>query len=438
MPPHNLKALHDDYQDVRVRNVTKEFAELEVVVYPLNTNAEAIKGNPTWKKDYAGMTEYLAPGVTTNWDHAMRTGLLRELARDGIDLDTLTDKEVVEQVSRWLFKRSTYRPMFGTFFVHFPGGKPQALPGLEAAFEREKGDPTWTVQQQFEHELLGKQMFERKTYGTCTSTAVYQTTVLRALGIPARMILCIPLADGSDPAQVALVEQGLTHRRVRWEALMGVIASEGFSSHTFCEVFVGGRWRRLNYTTLGQNVLDWNYLGLMVKAHTFRDLSEARLGETWRTRYAKGERSASFPRGNPYRLMEVGDHFGRHATVANPPAAKEHGQITIGKAYWVDGKSTPEEVRKARSLWIDTQRGDGCFLVHGEEWFEEAGDYLPVQTLLAPGYPRFPASGPGPRGRVVPTFARLFHRSIPGTPGDRNDYSGDRVPENGPRRSVYP
>src|SRR5204863_7966354 len=49
MPPYNLKALNDDYQDVRVRKETKEFVELEVVVYPLNSNAEAIKGNPNWK-----------------------------------------------------------------------------------------------------------------------------------------------------------------------------------------------------------------------------------------------------------------------------------------------------------------------------------------------------------------------------------------------------
>jgi hypothetical protein len=120
MPPYNLQALTDDYQDVRVRKETKEFVELEVVAYPLNTNAEAIKGNPNWKKDYAGMKEYLAPGITTNWDNAMRQDLLRELAKDGIDPDKLTDQEVVERVARWLFKRSTYRnmfPVFGAFLL---------------------------------------------------------------------------------------------------------------------------------------------------------------------------------------------------------------------------------------------------------------------------------------------------------------------------------
>jgi hypothetical protein len=380
MPPYNLGALNDDYQDMRVLQQTKDFAELEVVVYPFNSNAAAIRGNPTWKKDYAGMKEYLAPGVTTNWDDALRADLLRELAREGIDPDQLTDKEVVEQVSRWLFKRSHYRYMFGTFFVGFSSGKPEILPGLEKAFEREKGDPKWTVQEQFEHELFGKQMFAHKTYGTCTSTAVYQTTVLRALGIPTRMILCIPPADGSDPAQVERLEKGLTNHRVRQDACLGVIAGgDSFASHTFCEVFVGGRWRRLNYTTLGQNVLERNYLGLMIHVHTFKDLSEANLAATWGSRYARGRRDEPFVHSNPYRLLEVSDHFGKYAQVPNPPADKELKQVTIAKAYWPEAEAAPAEIRQLR--W-SKEPGSGRFFVHCEEWLQDAGDYLQYKRFM--------------------------------------------------------
>jgi hypothetical protein len=379
MRPYDLAALTDDYQDVRVLKETRDYAELEVVVYPFNTNAEAIAANAHWKKDYAGMTAYLAPGVTTNWDDAMRADLLRELARDGIDPDKLTDREVVEQVSRWLYKRSQHRNMFCTFYVGFPGGKATVLPGLESAFDREKGDKAWSVREQFEHELFGKEMFAHKTYGTCTSAAVYQTTVLRALGIPTRMILCVPLADGSDPAQVALVEKSLTNHRVRGIASTGVVQGEGFTSHTFCEAFVGGRWRRLNYTTLGQNVLERNYLGLMVKVHTFNDLSEAQLAETWGTRYATGQRTDEFPRNNPYRLLEVSDHFGKHAQVPNPPAAKEHTRVTIDKAYWPDAKDAPADVRGLRT---NAPESDGRFFVHGVEWFDDAGDYLQYKLFM--------------------------------------------------------
>jgi RNA polymerase sigma factor (sigma-70 family) len=381
MPPYNVRALNDDYQDVRVRKETKDFVELEVVVYPFNSNAESIKGNLNWRSDYAGMKEYLAPGVTTNWDGRMRQDLLRELARDGIDPDKLTDKEVVEQVSRWLFKRSQYRDMFCTFYVGFRDGKPAVLPGLGPAFERDKGDPKWTAREQFEHELLGREMFARKTYGTCTSTAVYETTVLRALGIPTRMILCIPLADGSDPAQVEMIEKGLTNHRVRQDAYLGAISGgTSFASHTFCEVFVGGRWRRLNFTTLGQNVLERNYLGLMVHVHTFKDLSEANLAATWGTRYATGRRDDLFPHSNPYRLLEVSDHFGKYAKLPNPPADdRELRQVTVARAYWPQAKDAPAEIRALR--W-GSEPGSGRFFIHGDEWLEDAGGYLQYKSFM--------------------------------------------------------
>jgi Transglutaminase-like superfamily len=378
MPPYNIQAMSDDYQDVRVLSETKEYVELETVVYPFNSNSE-IQANSSWKRDYAGMLEYLTPGITTNWDEEMRKDLLRELRMDGIDPDKLTDKEVVEQVSRWLFKRSQYRYMFCTFYVGFADGKPQVLPGLEQAFEREKGDPQWTVQQEFEHELFGKSMFNNKTYGTCTSTAVLQATVLRALGIPTRIILCIPLADGSDTAQVEMLD-GLTNHRVRCDAALGALSGgSSFASHTFCEVFVGGRWQRLNFTTLGQNVLERNYLGLMVHVHTFRDLSEANLAATWGTRYAKGKRDAVFPHSNPYRLLEVSDHFGKYAKLPNPPVETEHKRVTIERVYWPESPNASPEVLKMPG---GAEEGGGRFFIHGQEWFENAGDYLQYKLFM--------------------------------------------------------
>jgi len=380
MPPYNLKALTDDYQDVRVLAETPEFVELEAVVYPLNTNAEGITAAADWKAACAGMTESLAPGTTTNWDESLRGDLLRELARDGIEPERLTDKEVAERVSRWLFEHSRHKNMFCTFYVGFDGGRPFVLPGLEKAFERDKGDPKWTTSEQFAHELFGREMFARKTYGTCTSTAVYQATVLRALGIPTRMILCIPLADGSDPVQIDMIDRGLTHHRVRCDAALGVISGgASFSSHTFCEVFVGGRWRRLNFTRLGQNILERNSLGLMVKVHTFHDLSEADFAATWGVRYAKGLRQEPFVHSNPYRLMAVSDRFGESAKIPNPPAEHELSQATVSRAYWPDSPAAPAAVRNSRG---GAEAGGARFFVHCDEWLENAGDYLQYKLFM--------------------------------------------------------
>ncbi len=224
MPPYNLAALNDDYQDVRVIAETKDYAEIEVVVYPLNTCAGTITSNSNWRVEYGGMREFLAPGVTTNWDAAMQEQLLVELRSSGIKPEKLTDKEVVEKVSRWMYSRARHRNMFCTYYVHFPGGKASVFPGLEQAFEREKGSSDWSVSEQFASELFGKEMFNRKIYGTCTSAAVAQATVLRAVGIPTRLIIAIPVADASDDEQVALVGKGISHHQVRSETMTGLAA----------------------------------------------------------------------------------------------------------------------------------------------------------------------------------------------------------------------
>jgi hypothetical protein len=327
MAPYNKTAFNDDYQDARVLAEKDGHADVEFVVYPFNSNAEAIRGNPTWRRDYAGMKECLAPGVTTNWDEAMRRELLRELARAGIDPDKLTDKELVEKVSAWVVRSFKYRGAFCTHYVHFPEGKPAVLPGLEKAFERDKGDKAWSVREQFEHELLGKEMFRHRTYGSCTSAAVLEATVLRALGVPTRIVLAIPVLDASDPAQVGMAEKGLKNHEVRSTVFEAALKHGGsYTAHTFLEVYVGHRWRRLNYRTLGQNVLDRNYLGLMVHVHTFRDLSGANLAATWGKRYALGLRDDNFRHGNPYRLLEISDLFGARASTRKSPSARRTGK----------------------------------------------------------------------------------------------------------------
>ena len=79
MPPVNLECLNDDYQDARVVSRGENFVELEVIHYPLNTNAQAIRGNPDWRRDAESKQEYVRPGITTNWDDAMRRELIAAL-----------------------------------------------------------------------------------------------------------------------------------------------------------------------------------------------------------------------------------------------------------------------------------------------------------------------------------------------------------------------
>jgi hypothetical protein len=141
---------------------------------------------------------------------------------------------------------------------------------------------------------------------------------------------------------------------VRRTLLLGLSSATGYANHTFNEVYVGGRWVRLNYKTLGQNSLDANTMGLLTHVNTFNDLSEVPLAATWGKRYALGERDALFRYGNPYRCEQVSDHFGKYARVKNP-SINEHRAITISRAYWADAADAPDMIKQAKP-W---SRNDG-------------------------------------------------------------------------------
>ena len=248
--PVNIKAINDDYQDARVLSEKENYIELEVIHYPSADIDVPNKANRNWKKVTPTLKEYVMPGPATNWDDRMRRDLLAELKADGIMVDKLTDKQVVERVSSWLIRKSrNLDKVFTTFYAYFPDGLPEIYPGLEHAFEREfnrdKDNYGWSIDQHFDHELLGKGMFYNKTRGSCTSLAVYLTTVLRALGIPTRMVIVIPAIDSNDEDQLRMIERGISHHKIR-KALLGAFRSQhGFVAHTFNEVYIDGRWCRL-------------------------------------------------------------------------------------------------------------------------------------------------------------------------------------------------
>jgi hypothetical protein len=123
------------------------------------------------------------------------------------------------------------------------------------------------------------------------------------------------------------------------------------------EVFVGGRWRRLNYDRLGQNVLDPDFLGLMVHVHTFTDHSEAGL-VGWGDRSRHPLHDALFGGPNPYSCTSLSDQFGTHAKVAN--ADEGLREFAIGRVCWYDDP--------ARDPGLDTELGGpadaGYFVAH--------------------------------------------------------------------------
>ena len=237
-------------------------------------------------------------------------------------------------------------------------------------------------------------MFYHKVHGSCTSTSVYLTTIFRALGIPTRIMFFVPPFDANDEAQARMFYNNVHHNRVRETVRAALDGLSGvFANHVFNEVYVGHRWVRLNYSTLGQPVLDGRYFGLLTHIYTCADLSQVPLAQTWGMRYFK------YPAGqpilsskNPYQLISVEDHFGAAARLDNPPVPlAELQMVTIIGLYRPDSPQLPKWAADRLS-----QNNYGVdFLIACKEWI--AGSYMQMRgfrkhaghefLLVAPQHP---------------------------------------------------
>jgi hypothetical protein len=316
------EAISDDYQDARVIDEGPTHVTIEVICYPFS---ESPLGGEVGGD---GLEEWLRPGVTADWDEGLKARIVAGLGGGGV-----RGADDVAGASRWLLDHARYEGShFTTFTTTFDGGKARLARWAKAA-----GPP---IEEQWKRDLFAKEMFLSGERGSCTSTAIYLEGCLRALGVPARLIYCIPPADGTDPAQVDLFRKGITNHKVRRTLLDALGGCSGWTSHTMDEVHVGGRWRRLNYQRLAPPPLDPHAFGLILPVLRLHDWADAGMTETVGRRQNLGERDALFPGANPYVTLEVSDLFGPHAKVRNDPVPEpeEYETLTIVKAFWYEDR----------------------------------------------------------------------------------------------------
>jgi len=338
-------AISDDHQDARVIEEGPRHVTLEVICYPFSESP--VEGNPRWRGHDLG--EWVKPGLTANWDEELRRKIEVKGVR-GTD-----DKELAERAAAWLLEHARYDGShFTGFITEFVDGKPRLAPWATV-----KGPP---IEEQWQRDLFAKGMFLNAEHGDCTSTAIYLAGCLRALGLPTRLLYGIPPVDGTDAAQVALLRKGITHHRTRKILVEAAGGMEGWTSHTFDEVFVGGRWRRLNYSRLVPPPLDPHAFGLLIPVLRLHDWSDAKMSDTVGRRQTLGERDELFPNTNPYVALEISDLFGAHAKVANEPV-QELTRLTIVKAFWYADRPQGLDMtgldEKSGHLFVQVQEAHG-------------------------------------------------------------------------------
>ena len=364
LKPVNLGAMTTDSQSVQVLSENSQTITVKITVDPTVSQITSLVPNANWKSEYAGnsrLAQYLKPGVTTNWDDDMRSELLAALAKAGIFPDQLSDVEVVKKVSQWIFGGSEFQfqDHFVSYDVDFVNGNAVIIPELKQHFDSQK------IQNNFATEadalaggIFGKSMFRNRKFGNCTFSATLQATILKALGIPTRLVLMVPAIDWNSQAQWNMIHDGLHQWSVRKTVLEGLsLQSIGsWGSHTFNEVYVGNKWVRLNYTNLGQTPIDSTYFGLMLQVNRMSDWSEAHLGKTWGV-HAQAHNLVQLSSNNPYRTIDIHDATDVLNSSNNPPVLfPEIKIVKLEKSFNADDSSLPSKIR-------DNIKADASFAV---------------------------------------------------------------------------
>lgn len=390
MKPVTLEHLTDDFQDARLLDESDTHAELEVILYPFGTAHEQLAADDGWRKPARELKPWLEPGPTSDWTPELRKRLTADLEADGIDLEKLSDREAVEKVSDWLMHRAEYHDGFSTFITAFDEhGRPNVPAELQGSVEA-NASRGLSLEEQWAREISASGMYQHKTRGSCTSSAIYLSGCLRAAGIPTRTVLCIPLIDANDERERELLALGLTQPRVRAIATAAAQSGIGsWTSHTFNEVWVGGRWRRLNYSRLGQPILDRELLGLMIHVATFRDWADARMPETVGRRHELNRFYDLFGGPNPYSTIALRDQIGVHCK--DLPGSGVNN-LLIEALHWTDDAVLPGDIVAGCS---EQGRFGLIAVFRNLGGFEEMSEFLaradPTITLEAEGRATIPA-----------------------------------------------
>ena len=230
-PPNNVGLMTDVYQDARVikrPGRLKDSMAVELIIYPFATPHIVAKPYP-FKELPEGLQIYTNRTVAFNYSEEMQ----REVR--AIVKEAKTDVEAVGRILKWIAQETRLAndtPEFAYFHV-----ENNQLVWRQPMGGREEQERL------LQSNFYGDSMFKQRIHGTCSSLATLRTTILRAAGIPARLIQTLPLFNRYENDPEPLVD-GLRRRIFARGYQWGV--GGGGANHVYNEVFLGSQWVRVD------------------------------------------------------------------------------------------------------------------------------------------------------------------------------------------------
>lgn len=230
-PPNQVGLMNDLYQDARRLDQAgrhQDSTVVEMLIFPRATPHVVPQPYPplSFPEPVAVCTgRTLAFNYSTQMQEEVRA----------IVGDVKTDLAAVERIVRWIEKETRVvntLPEFGYFHVK----------NDEIIWDRHLGSAQ-EEQGVLHSDFYGDSMFKARVHGTCSSIATLQVTMLRAAGLPARLIQTLPLINRYEADPEPLVDR---MRRRMYAQGYEWGPGGGGANHMYTEVWLGGQWVRVD------------------------------------------------------------------------------------------------------------------------------------------------------------------------------------------------
>jgi hypothetical protein len=254
--PNDIRSMTDFYQDARPLKQaahSPDASVVEVVIYPYAV--PHVIGQPYPLKELPKeLEEYVRPTIEMNYSPAMRKDVQRIVA------GAQTDVEAVQKILHWIAQETRLVNRVPELaYVRVENNK-LAWVGTLGSPELDK--------QLLETNFFGESMFRRREHGTCSSLAILRGTLLRATGLPTRLIQTLPLINRYEGDYEPLADR--LRRRVfargyEWGE------NGGGANHMYNEVYLNHHWIRVD-SVVGTGVFAGDKI--FIKAWSAADLND--------------------------------------------------------------------------------------------------------------------------------------------------------------------
>ncbi len=296
-PPARPDLIEDLYQDARPTSLPaalEDAAVVEVLLFPFSK--PHIYAQPYPRKSIPqGLNEYVQPTASMNYSREMKQEVAHLVG------EAATDVEAVSRVLRWIGAQTR-------LVRHDPHWEFLQVVDNRIVWHRSLGSPEQD-QHFLETNFLADSMFKNRVHGTCSSLAILRGAMLRAAGLPTRIIQTLPLITRytEDPEPLA--------ERLRMRSMAKGYdwgPGRGGANHTYNEVYLNNRWIRVD-----DSIGTGPFVGgkLFVKAYSIPSWSNHR--EEWNEKRC-------------FRALDVSDAYAVYGSgSALPDMAVEEAGLTV-------------------------------------------------------------------------------------------------------------